>query len=306
MEAVLRVRVPGISMPWKEVLRGCLVIVLFGVLYFCVHNCVKRNEGITSAPAGGAVEEGSVAVALEAKLPVIGELKKPAVTDMERELAAFEPALREAVKPVPVQNIPTVSYILTSDVLQYGFEDMDFTDVGSVPYEVLGSEAIDGSRTESVVTEEPPVMDVTDVPIENIVPENPSIPNLPDITDIPDEDVIPEEPLISEIAGFLLDDEGYITGYTERVVLRDGLLIIPESESLVGIRSGALEGLSENIMDVYLPANISDIEPGVFDVFPYLMFVEVSGDNPYYYSVNEILYSASGEEIFCPAGRTTE
>lgn len=305
METVLRVRVPGISMPWKELMRGCLVILLFGILYFGVQNCAQRNEGITTMPAGSAIREGASAAALETELPVIVGMCRPAVTDMERGLTAFEPELRAAVKSAPVQNIPAVSYTLPELELET-----------AVPYTVTDNEAEEPKWTESVIADKLPVMDVTDVPKENIVTENPSIPN---ITDAPKEDAapespaVPEEPAISqepvlpeEIDGFLLDSEGYITGCTDRVVLRDDLLIIPESDRIVGIRSGAFDGLGESIMDVYLPANISDIEPGVFDVFPYLMFIEVSGDNPYYYSLNGILYSASGEEIFCPAGRITE
>ena len=38
METVLRVRVPGIPMPWKEMMRGCLVVVLLGILCFSVRN----------------------------------------------------------------------------------------------------------------------------------------------------------------------------------------------------------------------------------------------------------------------------
>ena len=162
----------------------------------------------------------------------------------------------------------------------------------SVPPSVLEDSPTDMEWMEPVIPDDTPVMDMPDITEEKVFPEMP---------------VISEEPALpEEIAGFLLDGEGYITGYTEYAVVRDDLLVIPENENCVGIRSGALDGFSESVMEVYLPANISNLEPGVFDVFPNLMFVEVSEDNPYYYSLDGILYSVSGEEICCQAGRIIE
>lgn len=294
MEAVLRVRFSGIVMPWKEVIRGCLVILLLGILCLCVQNYARRNEAAESLPAGSQVKQRTVAGGLEADFT---ESFKPTAMDIRKRLKALDTDLSAAVKPVPIQNSLAKSYTLPE------------IDLG-LPDEAFINEAIIEERTESVVIEELPATYVPEVPKENIVPENPTV---PDITDIPEENVVPENPTVpeepaalEEIAGFILDEEGYITGYTERVVIRDDLLIIPESESLVGIRSGAFHGLSENIIEVYLPAKLCDIEPGAFDVFPNLMFVEVSGDNPYYYSLNGLLYHVSGEEVFCPMGRTTE
>lgn len=306
MEAVLKLKAQGILMPWREVMRGCLVIALFGILYLCVQNYAQRCEAAESVPVSCIGKYSTAAAWREAGLSRICENIKPLATDMRKGMAGFDAGLGEAVKPAPVQNTwETEPSFITTEVtyvlpeiglgLAGGQEPTDFTvvpDTPSVPPAVFDDGSEDMRWIESVITEDTPISDPTDTTEENVVPE------MPEITEEP---VFPEE-----IAGFLLDAEGYITGYTEQAVVRDDLLVIPESESLIGIRSGALAGLGESVTEVYLPANISHIEPGAFDGFPYLMFVEVSGDNPYYYSLDGILYSISGEEIFCPAGRIME
>ena len=306
MEAVLKVRFQGIIMPWREVTRGCLVIALFGILYLCVQNHAQRSEAAESVSVSCIGKRSASAAWREADFSGICENIKPSATDMRKELAGFDVGLGVAVKPVPVQNAWEAKPSFTMTEAPYvspgiglglavGRESAasdEVTDTPSMPPVVFddGSEGM--KWIESVITEDTPISEPTDATEENVVPE------IPEITE---ELEFPEE-----IAGFLLDAEGYITGYTEQAVVRDDLLVIPESESIVGIRSGALAGLGESVTEIYLPANITGIESGAFAGFPYLMFVEVSGDNPYYYSVDGILYSISGEEIFCPAGRIME
>lgn len=307
METVLRVRVPGIPMPWKEMMRGCLVVVLLGILCFSVRNdsvmyevrqpdvlqyALGQGKGCEEAEPVPVCREGhahAMAAWKEADLSGFCVTLKLSATDMRKELSGFETGLSAAVRIVPELSWTAAEpeYILPEISL-----GLDVADVPSVPPSVLDDSLTDIEWIEPVVPEDTPIMDTPDITEENVFPEMP---------------VISEEPALpGEIDGFLLDGEGYITGYTEYTVVRDDLLIIPENENCVGIRSGALDGLGESVTEVYLPANISDIEPGVFDVFPNLMFVEVSGDNPYYYSLDGILYSVSGEEICRPAGRIIE
>lgn len=42
--------------------------------------------------------------------------------------------------------------------------------------------------------------------------------------------------------------------------------------------------------EIYIPANIREIEPGALDVFESLAYIEAAEDNPGYYSENGILY----------------
>lgn len=315
METVLKVRVPGILMPWKEIMRGGLVVVLLGILCFCVWNdsamyevrrpyvlryALGQGKGWEEAEPVPVCREGhayGVAAWKEADLSGFCVTMKLSVADMRKELAGFETGLSAEVRTVPVMNTLETGTVRTAAEPEYIWPEIswgleDIADVPSVPPSVLDDSPTDMEWIEPVVPEDTPIMDTPDTTEENVFPEMPAI---------SEEPALPEE-----IAGFLLDGEGYITGYTENAVVRDGLLVIPENDNCVGIRSGALDGLSESVMEVYLPANISDLEPGVFEVFLNLMFVEVSGDNPYYYSLDGILYSVSGEEICCPAGRIIE
>lgn len=116
-----------------------------------------------------------------------------------------------------------------------------------------------------------------------------------DRTDI-DEDVGGQ----TIVSGFILDEEGYITGTESDVDLTDGILVFPAESGCVGIRKGALSGLSEYVYEIYIPANICDIEPGVFEEFTSFLYIEAAEDNPCYYSSDGILYSVTGEEIFSP------
>ena len=105
------------------------------------------------------------------------------------------------------------------------------------------------------------------------------------------------------IEGFEVDAEGYITGCTNQVVIIDDILLLPASTRCAGIRKGALDSVGSMVVEVYIPANICDIEKGAFDRFLSLMFFEVSEENPYYYSLDGILYAASEEAVAYPAGR---
>lgn len=104
-----------------------------------------------------------------------------------------------------------------------------------------------------------------------------------------------------EFDGFISNDAGHITGYTSLSVIADGILTFPDSPDCTGVESQALDGLSE-VMEVYIPANITYIGPGVFDSLTELMYIEVAEDNPSYYSDCGELYTIDGELVACPAG----
>ena len=129
------------------------------------------------------------------------------------------------------------------------------------------------------------------------------VPDLPSV-DEAEEDTSTEEKIEKkEIAGFSVDSQGYITGVTEDLVLMDGVLAISAEPECVGIRADAFSDIEEDVIEIYIPANIHDIEKGAFDCFPFLMYIEVAEDHPYYYSEYGILYAKNGEEIAYPTGR---
>ncbi len=119
-------------------------------------------------------------------------------------------------------------------------------------------------------------------------------------TDVSEAEEDPDIHGITILSGFVLDAEGYITGTESNVDVTDGILVFPIDQVCVGIRKGALSGLGEYVYELYIPANIRDIDTGVFAELTSLMYIEVEEDNPCYYSMDGILYSVTGEVIFDP------
>ena len=106
-----------------------------------------------------------------------------------------------------------------------------------------------------------------------------------------------------EFPGFLCDDSGYIIGCTGGPdAVTDGILLIPDSADCVGIAAGAFDGLGGEAFETYIPGNITYIAPGAFDNLWSLMHIEVSVDNPVYYSAGGTVYDRNGEEVAYPVG----
>lgn len=100
------------------------------------------------------------------------------------------------------------------------------------------------------------------------------------------------------------DDNGYILSWDASV--SHGLLILPDYEECTGITKDALAGLSDEVTEVFVPANISYIESGAFDRMSSLMYIEVMSGNPSYYSKEGILYNHDGTVAAYPKGRGEE
>ncbi len=116
-------------------------------------------------------------------------------------------------------------------------------------------------------------------------------------TDVTEAETGPDIQETTVLSGFVLDAEGYIIGTESSVDVTDGILVFPMDSGCVGIREGAFSGLGEYVYELFIPANISDIEPGVFAEFTSLLYVEVEEGNPCYYSMDGILYSVTDGEI---------
>lgn len=71
---------------------------------------------------------------------------------------------------------------------------------------------------------------------------------------------------------------------------------------VLGIAAGAFDGLAGEAFEVYIPSNITYIDSGAFDNVWSLMHMEVSADNPVYYSAGGAIYNRSGEEVAYPPG----
>lgn len=64
----------------------------------------------------------------------------------------------------------------------------------------------------------------------------------------------------------------------------------------------ALDGIPDAV-EVYIPANITFVAPGVLEKIGGLMYIEVAPDNPVYESRDGMLYNKGGELISRPNGR---
>lgn len=86
------------------------------------------------------------------------------------------------------------------------------------------------------------------------------------------------------------------------LILCDGMIIFPADERCSGIGEHALDGIPDAV-EVYIPANITFVAPGVLEKIGGLMYIEVAPDNPVYESRDGMLYNKEGELISRPNGR---
>lgn len=106
-----------------------------------------------------------------------------------------------------------------------------------------------------------------------------------------------------EFPGFISNDSGHIIGYSDASkFLGDNLMVLPSYKTCIGIEKDAINGLEEEIYEIYIPANITYIEMEMFDRLPNLLYIQVQSDNPEFYSKNGILYYKSGEIAAIPKG----
>lgn len=114
------------------------------------------------------------------------------------------------------------------------------------------------------------------------------------------------EPMTEDLLnleGFKVNSEGVIEGYENLdLILCDGMIIFPADERCSGIGEHALDGIPDAV-EVYIPANITFVAPGVLEKIGGLMYIEVAPDNPVYESRDGMLYNKGGELISRPNGR---
>lgn len=77
---------------------------------------------------------------------------------------------------------------------------------------------------------------------------------------------------------------------------------VPESITGKITEEPALDGIPDAV-EVYIPANITFVAPGVLEKIGGLMYIEVAPDNPVYESRDGMLYNKEGELISRPNGR---
>lgn len=305
MEMVLRLRKHGMSeIRWERGIRVCLLLALSCILYYCVgmdsadyraktedtvvygqeikqngsmcdgyteHIC--KNAKKTFALYGWEQENAAAhRLADQREHTGITERMKRLETRKSRMTQDFG-SLSEVSQEREIPIIENISIIENASFIDY--EEEIKNNIPVMEEETEGDSSF----------------------VENEEVEG-------DTSFVQEEDTSTEENSeIREIAGFFVDNHGYIVGVTEALSFTDGILAIASDSECVGIKGNAFADVEADVFEIYIPANICEIESGAFDVFSNLMYIEVSEESLYYYSMDGILYSKSGKEIAYPAGR---
>ena len=91
--------------------------------------------------------------------------------------------------------------------------------------------------------------------------------------------------------GFIIGENGMIERCENpSLAAEDGIIILPSDDRCKGIGAEALTGIT-GVEEIYIPANITWIEPGALEKLENLMYIEVAPDNPAYQSIDGVLYS---------------
>lgn len=91
--------------------------------------------------------------------------------------------------------------------------------------------------------------------------------------------------------GFIIGENGLIERCENpSLAAEDGIIILPSDDRCKGIGAEALTGIT-GVEEIYIPANITWIEPGALEKLENLMYIEVAPDNPVYQSIDGVLYS---------------
>ena len=198
---------------------------------------------------------------------------------------------------------------VTIEAIQTDVNQADVNQVAAVPEEILVEEpmveeiAVEEPVVEEIVAEKPGVKRDTTV---NVASE-PVITNPDSMENVKNENKDEEEPIAAgnTDTGYLINAEGVIYGLSgNKEVIQDGVLSFPE-EGCSQIAGGALSDLGSSVEEIEIPANITNIQPGVFAGLSNLGWIEADAANPAYVTVDGVLYTADGTVLLAfPAAWT--
>lgn len=198
---------------------------------------------------------------------------------------------------------------VTIEAIQTDVNQADVIQVAAVPEEILVEEpmveeiAVEEPVVEEIVAEKPGVKRDTTI---NVASE-PVITNPDSMENVKNENEDEEEPIAAgnTDTGYLINAEGVIYGLSgDKEVIQDGVLSFPE-EGCSQIAGGALSDLGSSVEEIEIPANITNIQPGVFAGLSNLGWIEADAANPAYVTVDGVLYTADGTVLLAfPAAWT--
>ena len=198
---------------------------------------------------------------------------------------------------------------LSAETIRTDVNQADVIQVAAVPAEILVEEpmveeiAVEEPVVEEIVAEKPGVKRDTTI---NVASE-PVITNPDSMENVKNENKDEEEQIAAgnTDTGYLINAEGVIYGLSgNKEVIQDGVLSFPE-EGCSQIAGGALSDLGSSVEEIEIPANITNIQPGVFAGLSNLGWIEADAANPVYVTVDGVLYTADGTvHLAFPAART--
>lgn len=198
---------------------------------------------------------------------------------------------------------------VTIEAIQTDVNQADVIQVAAVPEEILVEEpmveeiAVEEPVVEEIVAEKPGVKRDTTV---NVASE-PVITNPDSMENVKNENKDEEEPIAAgnTDTGYLINAEGVIYGLSgNKEVIQDGVLSFPE-EGCSQIAGGALSDLGSSVEEIEIPANITNIQPGVFAGLSNLGWIEADAANQAYVTVDGVLYTEDGTVLLAfPAAWT--
>lgn len=282
METVLRLTIPHrLRIPCERIIRGCLVLIMFDMLYWGVQNyAVNSAAESQDSAAKSQSREGIFAISMVSADDFEHNLKRmTGLPDLENMNL---PVTLPAAVNNPSDN-KVVNNIVTADIDHIGDSSpIVSTEPKTDSNSIIGKDDIaDDILIPDVDVTEPdnPFTEKTD-------PDSPAVDK-----DSSNVDAGSEIDTIKEFYGFTVDEEGYITGITNNIDTTDGILVIAWDPECTGIRNGALSEVLGCLEEIYIPANICDIESDTLEeLSSYMIYIEVAEDNPHYYSINGEIY----------------
>lgn len=278
-----------------RLIRGCMVLAMSGMLWIGsrVHaegyteEC-KREMAVPAAVISYRENmEECGRIARDAALHVGGAAGSLAEKS-EREVSIAR-YVREGDAR---ENIPVISLDRgnAEEIVDVGREEISVDGTGDGGREEISMEESEDVGREEISVEEPEDAGRDEICAEDDVNADIDEAGTGGNTAGDREDTDAGSLGTSELSGFLIDKDGYITGVTERVDVTDGVLIFARDEGCIGIRKGALSELVGCVWEIYIPVNICKIEPGALDEFLLTAYIEVAPDHPCYYSGDGVLY----------------
>lgn len=218
-----------------------------------------------------------------------------------------EPSLPNSVASDIIE--PDLSDLVIPDMAESDFIMPDtisqdsVTAEPSVPDLVIQGSEITEPSVPDLVNQGSEITEPVTPDIEDVVITNPEI----TIPAVPDTGVLDSADSENGDAGsaFLIDEAGMLYGFMpEKAEIVDGILELP-MEGCIGIRKGVFDGYGENIVELYIPSNISVIEEGAFIGLDSLEWIEAADGNAGCTSVDGVLFDSSLTVLLTfPNGRT--